>query len=534
MSNDTHFVTPEWDLASGPAPNGNGANAGPEQNGVLLSGGHSNAGGAVALRLSPAATSVAVESLHAPRLEGGRQRFAHPVSSDALYRRTLAAADVVAGTAAFVLAGAVTGDHHVTVGALLMSPLLVLLAHPAGLYRRDEHLLRKTTLEEAPMLFQLATLYALFASLVAGRALGGQLEAAEVLALWGLLFILMLAGRALNRCLVRRISAVERCLVVGDADAADLLCRKFEVSFSLKATVIGRVPFGDEAEPGALNDSPALPTLGTLAGLGDMLLGADVDRVIVVPGGADETLEAIRAVQACGVKLSVVPRGLELVGSAFELDDVDGITLLGVRHAGPSRSSRALKRVMDLGGAVIGLFVLFPALLAVALAIKLTSPGPVLYRQKRVGQHSREFSMLKFRSMVDGADAQKVDLLGLNETEGLFKIADDPRVTPFGRFLRKSSLDELPQLWNVVRGEMSLVGPRPLVPDDDVKIEGWQRKRLDVTPGMTGAWQILGSTRVPLEEMVKLDYLYATRWSLWLDVRILLRTLSYVAGRRSA
>ena len=142
--------------------------------------------------------------------------------------------------------------------------------------------------------------------------------------------------------------------------------------------------------------------------------------------------------------------------------------------------------------------------------------------------------MLKFRSMVDGADAQKAMLHALNDTEGLFKIADDPRVTSVGRLLRRSSLDELPQLWNVVGGEMSLVGPRPLVPDDDVKIEGWQRGRLTMRPGMTGPWQILGSTRVPLPEMVKLDYLYGANWSLWLDLKILLRTVAYVANRRSA
>jgi lipopolysaccharide/colanic/teichoic acid biosynthesis glycosyltransferase len=178
--------------------------------------------------------------------------------------------------------------------------------------------------------------------------------------------------------------------------------------------------------------------------------------------------------------------------------------------------------------------MLAPVLALIARLIRLDSPGPVLYRQKRIGRDGREFDMLKFRSMVDGADAQKAELAALNETEGLFKMVNDPRVTRVGRFLRRSSLDELPQLWNIVRGEMSLVGPRPLVPDDDAKIHGWQRKRLNVTPGMTGVWQILGSTRVPLEEMVKLDYLYGATWSLWLDIKILLRTVAYVVGRRSA
>ena len=140
--------------------------------------------------------------------------------------------------------------------------------------------------------------------------------------------------------------------------------------------------------------------------------------------------------------------------------------------------------------------------------------------------------MLKFRTMFDGAEAEKAALHEVNEADGLFKIADDPRITRVGRFLRRSSLDELPQLFNVLRGEMSLVGPRPLVPDEDERIEGWHRSRLEVTPGMTGLWQIFGSSRIPLHEMVKIDYLYGANWSLWLDVKILLRTVPYALGRR--
>jgi lipopolysaccharide/colanic/teichoic acid biosynthesis glycosyltransferase len=168
----------------------------------------------------------------------------------------------------------------------------------------------------------------------------------------------------------------------------------------------------------------------------------------------------------------------------------------------------------------------------IAAAIKLDSRGPVLFRQQRIGQDGQPFEMLKFRTMVDGAEGQKAELLHRNEREGLFKIADDPRITRVGRLLRRAYLDELPQLLNVLRADMSLVGPRPLVIEDDSRIVGWDRRRLHLTPGMTGPWQVSGVTRPPLGEMVKLDYLYVATWSLWGDVKIILRTIALVLDRR--
>jgi lipopolysaccharide/colanic/teichoic acid biosynthesis glycosyltransferase len=192
-----------------------------------------------------------------------------------------------------------------------------------------------------------------------------------------------------------------------------------------------------------------------------------------------------------------------------------------------------LKRATDVVGASVAGLLLAPAWMVAALAVRRTSPGPVLFRQRRIGRDGRSFTMLKFRTMVEGADAAKDELRELNEADALFKISDDPRITPVGRFLRRSSLDEVPQLLNVLRGEMSLVGPRPLVPEDDsLVVEGWQRRRLQVYPGMTGVWQIFGSSRIPLDEMVKIDYLYSANWSLWLDVKVLLRTIPHVMARR--
>jgi lipopolysaccharide/colanic/teichoic acid biosynthesis glycosyltransferase len=177
--------------------------------------------------------------------------------------------------------------------------------------------------------------------------------------------------------------------------------------------------------------------------------------------------------------------------------------------------------------------VLSPLLVLIAVMVKLDSRGPVFFRQTRVGRDGRPFEIWKFRSMISDADQQKAELHEHNEAgAGLFKIADDPRRTRIGRVIRRLSLDELPQLFNVLRGEMSLVGPRPLVCDEDEQILGWDRRRLQLTPGMTGHWQILGSSRVPMAEMVKLDYLYVAGWSLWSDIKILLRTVAHVFAQR--
>jgi exopolysaccharide biosynthesis polyprenyl glycosylphosphotransferase len=259
-----------------------------------------------------------------------------------------------------------------------------------------------------------------------------------------------------------------------------------------------------------------------------------VHRVVIEPSEPQPqaTLDFVREAKGTGARVSLLPRILEVVGSSIEVDDVHGLTLLGVRRFGLSRSSLMLKRSFDFVGATITLVVLAPALALIALLVRLDSRGPAIYRQTRVGRAGRPFTMWKFRTMVDGADALKPGLRALNEADGLFKIAEDPRLTRVGRWLRRYSLDELPQLVNVLRGEMSLVGPRPLVADDDARITGLDRRRLYLTPGMTGRWQILGSARVPLSEMIKLDYLYVTGWSLWSDVKILLRTVPYVLARR--
>jgi lipopolysaccharide/colanic/teichoic acid biosynthesis glycosyltransferase len=196
-------------------------------------------------------------------------------------------------------------------------------------------------------------------------------------------------------------------------------------------------------------------------------------------------------------------------------------------------AARAAKRTFDLVGAILLLVLLAPAWLIIALAIKVDTPGPILFRQRRIGREGEAFSMFKFRTMVDGADEQKRALLHLNQAaEGLFKIDRDPRITNVGAWLRGTCLDELPQLLNVIGGRMSLVGPRPLVPEEDALITGGDRRRLAVRPGMTGVWQVGGASAIPIREMVVLDRGYLEDWSLWLDVKLLLLTARWCFLRK--
>ncbi len=231
--------------------------------------------------------------------------------------------------------------------------------------------------------------------------------------------------------------------------------------------------------------------------------------------------------------MSIVPRYFEIMAANVGIADLEGIPVIEVPAARLSRAARASKRGLDLALTIPGLIALAPVFFVVALAIKLDSPGPVIFRQPRMGRDHHAFQIIKFRTMVVGAEELRESLLDANESTGpLFKIRSDPRVTRVGAWLRRLSLDELPQLFNVLKGEMSLVGPRPFVIYEDEKIDGWARRRLDLTPGITGLWQVLGRNDIDFEEMVKLDYLYVNNWSLWWDIKLLLRTAPVVFTRR--
>ena len=452
-------------------------------------------------------------------------------SRDTVYRRLLGAADVIAATAAFVITIPVLGNDSLGLWTIFAIAMVVPVCKLAGLYDRDEHLLHKRTLDEAPAIFQVATLYTLLAFLAGANVVDGTFGRSQAAVLWGLLFLSMLLLRGLARALAGALVDEERCLILGNADAAHWLATKLDRCDGARVEVVGRVPLSFDDT--SVNE---LPLLGHFDALEHLLAEHNVDRALIAPGRGDNDhrlLDAIRVLKRLGVRVSVLPRLFEAVGSAYEFDEVEGATLLGVRRHGLSRSSWIIKRSFDLLGSALVLTLLAPLMAMIAMAIKIDSRGPAFFRQRRVGRNDEVFEIYKFRTMVEDADAQRADLADRNEAGGgLFKITDDPRITRVGRFLRRTSLDELPQLLNVLRGDMALVGPRPLVVDEDCLIEGLHRHRLLVPPGVTGLWQIFGSARIPLNEMVKIDYLYGANWSLWLDIKILLRTVPFMLGQR--
>jgi exopolysaccharide biosynthesis polyprenyl glycosylphosphotransferase len=292
----------------------------------------------------------------------------------------------------------------------------------------------------------------------------------------------------------------------------------------------GAYSIADEVDLGGsgVNLAELRETLDRTEARGVILVGAER-----LPD--DEFLELLRSVRLRGVPLRVVPGALALMRSRPLFSESMGLPLLEVRYPQLDNTQRALKRTLDVAVSLLGLVLLSPLFLAGALAIRLDSPGPILFRQKRVGADGKVFLCYMFRSMYEGAERRQEELEPLNEAVGpVFKMKDDPRVTPTGRLLRRWSMDELPQLWNVLKGEMSLVGPRPLPVRDFQRMEEAHRRRLGALPGMTGYWQTSGRSNLSFEEMVRLDLYYIENWSLSFDIKIILRTLGAVLRREGA
>jgi exopolysaccharide biosynthesis polyprenyl glycosylphosphotransferase len=289
---------------------------------------------------------------------------------------------------------------------------------------------------------------------------------------------------------------------------------------------------------GFVDDSPLgrSDVLGELEDLPELCRTYDVARVVVCFSRThpERTTEMLKALSGT-VGVSIVPRYYELITGHSRIEDLSGLPMIDMAPASLSPGARFLKRSFDVVLSSLILVVLAPLFLVTAIVIKSTSAGPVFFRQTRTGRHEAPFQVMKFRTMYQDAEEHKDELLHLNEVDGpLFKVIDDPRVTRPGRFLRRTSLDELPQLINVWRGDMSLVGPRPFVVSEAAEIEGWARKRFEARPGMTGLWQVSGRNELSHLELCRLDYLYVASWSFWWDMQILWRTPATMFKGRGA
>jgi len=349
-----------------------------------------------------------------------------------------------------------------------------------------------------------------------------------------LVLALVIGGRALSYAVVRRLRRrghlLEGAVILGAGGIGVELARIFQEHPEYGVRPLG---FLD-----CVNDELPLPLLGDVDSLGPLLERGGIHRVIVAFGPAREAdlVNVLRTAVQHNVELHIVPRFFDVGAAAGpDTDDVRGIPLQRVRRAALRLKAEGCKRAVDIAVAGALLILAAPVMLVIALLVRFTSKGPVLFSQDRVGRGSRVFRMHKFRTMVDEAEADLDRLRHLNERDGLvFKIRDDPRCTTVGRWLRRFSLDELPQLWHVLIGDMSLVGPRPALPSEVSRYDQDARWRLLVKPGLTGLWQVSGRSDLPWSESLRLDLYYIYNWTPGLDLAVIGRTFSAVLRREGA
>lgn len=461
-----------------------------------------------------------------------RRSAARPARDYAL-RRILAAADSLSILLGLSVALVVGGSAHWSLAfawAVLLLPGWILVFKLYGLYDRDVKRISHSTIDDVPWLF-----HALISGSVAGWLLRRFVPDLRIGFAGAIAFVLstlvfVCLARAAARALASRRLPAERVLFVGGGPMASLLVRKIQAHPEYALEPIGYV----DGEADASSLEGAIPYLGSLEAAGTICRQAHIDRVVIAsPSVDDSTLaDIVRMAVGLDLRMSILPHLSDVLGPSVAVDDVEGITILGLNPPALNPSSRLLKRTMDLTIASAVLAVVFPLMCLAALGILLSSRGPVFYSQERIGCKGKRFRIYKFRTMIVDADERVHELRHLSAHPVWLRLEHDPRITPLGRLLRRTSIDELPQLWNVLRGEMSMVGPRPMPPDVYEHINGWGRRRLDLTPGITGLWQVLGRANIPFEEMVKLDYLYVTSWSLWQDVRLLIQTLPAVVSQR--
>jgi exopolysaccharide biosynthesis polyprenyl glycosylphosphotransferase len=456
------------------------------------------------------------EPTRAPAAELSRRR-------GAVLRRLLAFADWVALIATLFVVTAASSSTEVGTlfWAMLFSPAWVLVIKLQGLYDNDHRRIRHSTLDELPSLITASVVGTLVLDGLLALSPAGPLSPASAIGVGVGAFLASFVLRGVLRFLWHQLTGQATGLVVGPGRTVDMVARRVSTHPETRLELVGYLC------PAAEATATELPRLGSLSDISRVARELGIERVVVTEQEMSE-VDTERLIERCkieGLALTFLPQHYGLLGPGIELNRLAELPVLDFRFSDPPRSTMAMKRAMDLLVSAFVLLVLSPLLALIALAILLDTGRPVLFRQRRAGQEGRSFTMLKFRTMVADAEQQLPELIDLASLDQpAFKIPNDPRVTRVGRFLRRTSLDELPQLINVLRGTMSLVGPRP----EEVAIvalyDERQRGRLAVKPGVTGPMQVYGRSDLTFEERLAMERDYLDNLSLLTDLAILLRT----------
>jgi exopolysaccharide biosynthesis polyprenyl glycosylphosphotransferase len=481
-------------------------------------------------------------------LERRRARWTPP-GRGWLVRRALVLADVAGLTAAFLLALAIYGDNGaqldsafevlVFLGAL---PVWVLVGKLSGLYDQDEERTEHSTVDEFAGVLHLVTLGAWLVFAASWLTGAGDVHAERMITFWGLAVVLVAAGRATARALCRHsVAYLQNTVIVGGGDVGQLIARKLIQHPEYGINLIGFVDRDPKERRAELEN---VPLLGAPEALPRIIEAFGVERVVIAFSNEShqETLELIHSLRDFEIQLDVVPRLFEIVGPRVGVHSVEGLPLIGLPPTRMGRSSLMIKRAIDLFGASMGLLVSAPLFLVIALLIKRDSPGPVFFRQTRLGLDRRKFTALKFRTMHADTDdslhrayiINAMDKGSAPQGNGLYKLERPNDITRVGHWLRKTSLDELPQLINVLRGDMSLVGPRPCLDYETDHFEPQHFERFLVPAGLTGLWQVTARSHTTMREALDMDVAYVRGWSLGLDLRLLFRTPGLMFQRRGA
>ena len=470
------------------------------------------------------------------------------------FRRALVSADVVGLAAAIAVSETVltwAGRGLFASGPLLilvgLVPIWLALGHSIGLYHLAERKVDQTFADELGPVFLVTTVWLWLSLLMTALLSGGTTELLGPAVVWMVAVVAILAARATARRIARHRSWFRRKVVlIGDREGTDRVSQRILRHSEWGLDVVAKLHLEegplelDTLEGGRITRSETIEcTQGDdfATHIASEVSELNVDRAILT--GSSTTLtertDLARLLAECGHSVDYVYGEPESLYAAAVLHNLEGLPVLSVQPTRLWRGSAAMKRGLDLIVSAAGLILLSPLFGIAAIGIKLGSPGPVFFRQPRVGWAGREFNAIKFRTMVDGADSMRADVRDQSihaNGKGMLKLRDDPRITPFGAKLRRWSIDELPQLWNVLRGDMSLVGPRPLPLDEAPLVRGHFEMRTRVRPGITGTWQTHGRSDIPFEDMVKLDYTYVAGWSMREDLRLLLRTAAVVVQGR--